>query len=772
MQLTTISLRNYRVFAELDLELPAGLVGIYGPNGSGKSSLLESIMWALYGRSRTAKGEIRTSGVTEECSVEIGFAHDAHHYLVRRSISGMNSTVKARMTAGNQVVADGPTEVGRYVRATLGMDEAAFRSSVFAEQKQLTAFSDNTPEQRRRLILQLLGITPIEKARDTARTDARARRGDHERLLALLPAVAELEARLEPTDLAATRAADADRDATSALAAAELRGEELAGAVRRSEAGRSAYELIRSKGQGVRSARDRAEVAVARLIAESAVLQADAERLDAIAPSDPELLRSLEGRVTTLERHAEAVRTRDRLRGEAAGQASHATGQPETQPDPAPVEVLRKAAESAAFELAGARAAVGEAQASSTRASAAADRAEKLDASGMCPLCGQALGEGFAAVRAHHREDLAEAVARLRTRESDAAAAEHRHGDARAVFRAAEQELLVAQRRFAAGLARRAQIEAASDAVERLVDALGGIPSAHEHAERTAELNELRAVSAQRARIEGRVERLRSVVLELSEEQRNFASAEAERASLLKDIAELGFDLAGHQQLEREAATAAAERTRVAAIAAQATRTAITTEHELRTVQALLEQGRAQHQRANELATESRYLGRAAEMLHGFRQMIVGMVGPRLSIEASALFNELTAGEYDGLEIDPESYEIRIMDGGTAYPSERFSGSEVDLANLALRVAVSEQIRFQAGGQVGLLVLDEALASLDTDRKDRMLAALTQLGGRFRQILVVTHAPEVKERLPAAIEVVKLPGRRATARVIDANGGG
>ena len=768
MQLTTISLRNYRVFAQLDLELPAGLVGIYGPNGSGKSSLLESIMWALYGRSRTAKGQIRTSGVAEECSVEIGFAHDEHHYLVRRSISGVNSTVKARMTAGNQVVADGPTEVGRYVRATLGMDEAAFRSSVFAEQKQLTAFSDNTPEQRRRLILQLLGITPIEKARDTARADARARRGDHERLLALLPALTELEVRLELTFLAATRAADADRDATSALAAAELRGEELTGAVRRSEAGRSTYEVIRSKGQGVRSARDRAEAAVARLMAESAVLQADAERLEAIAPSDPERVRSLEGRVAALERHAEAVRTRGRLRSEAAG----ATGQPEAQPDPAPVEVLRKAVESAAFELAGARAAVDEAQASSNRASAAADRSEKLDASGLCPLCGQALGEGFAAVRAHHREDLAEAVARLRTRESDAAAAERRHGDARAVFRAAEQELLVAQRGFAAGLARRAQIEAASDAIERLVDALGGIPSAHEHAERTAELNELRALSAQRARIEGRVERLRSVVLELADEQRNFDSAEAERASLLKDIAELGFDLAGHQQLEREAATAAAERTRLAAIATQAARTAIATEHELKTVQTLLEQGRVQHHRADELATESRYLGRAAEMLHGFRQMIVGMVGPRLSIEASALFNELTAGEYDGLEIDPESYEIRIMDGGTAYPSERFSGSEVDLANLALRVAVSEQIRFQAGGQVGLLVLDEALASLDTDRKDRMLAALTQLGGRFRQILVVTHAPEVKERLPAAIEVVKLPGRRATARVIEANGGG
>jgi DNA repair exonuclease SbcCD ATPase subunit len=47
-----------------------------------------------------------------------------------------------------------------------------------------------------------------------------------------------------------------------------------------------------------------------------------------------------------------------------------------------------------------------------------------------------------------------------------------------------------------------------------------------------------------------------------------------------------------------------------------------------------------------------------------------------------------------------------------------------------------------------------------------MLQALDHLRNRFRQILVVTHANDVKEQLPSAIEVLKLPGRRATARVL------
>ena len=98
------------------------------------------------------------------------------------------------------------------------------------------------------------------------------------------------------------------------------------------------------------------------------------------------------------------------------------------------------------------------------------------------------------------------------------------------------------------------------------------------------------------------------------------------------------------------------------------------------------------------------------------------------------------------------------------YGLDRFSGSEIDLANLALRVAISEHVRFQSGGTVGLLVLDEVFGPLDEDRKARMLLALERLRGRFRQILVVTHDRRSKSRLPNAIEVVKLSGRRATAR--------
>ncbi|HVM55456.1 MAG TPA: SMC family ATPase, partial [Acidimicrobiales bacterium] len=170
MKITRLYLRNYRVFAdELDLPIPGGLVGIYGVNGAGKSALVESVRWSLWGKARTPKDEIRTSGVNTDCVTEVTFEHEGHLYLVRRMLTGQNSTQKAEVHWNGSQVAEGVTDVRRYMESVLGMDDQSFRASVFAEQKQVSAFSDVTADKRRELVLRLLGITPLDKARDLAR---------------------------------------------------------------------------------------------------------------------------------------------------------------------------------------------------------------------------------------------------------------------------------------------------------------------------------------------------------------------------------------------------------------------------------------------------------------------------------------------------------------------------------------------------------------------------------------------------------------------------
>src|SRR6185312_10111689 len=196
----------------------------------------------------------------------------------------------------------------------------------------------------------------------------------------------------------------------------------------------------------------------------------------------------------------------------------------------------------------------------------------------------------------------------------------------------------------------------------------------------------------------------------------------------------------------RAADTAAADHLRLSTLSTAAT--AAVDGHRRR-----LEDADKQHAALGEMEEGTRHLGRLADLLNVFRNTVVGSVGPTLSAQAADLFAELTDREYDRLEVDPDTYEIQIRDAGVAYGMDRYSGSETDLANLALRVAISEHVRFQSGGTVGLLVLDEVFGPLDDDRKERMLTALERLKGRFRQVLVVTHASEIKEQLPNALEV-------------------
>ncbi len=51
MRLLSLRARNFRSFAELDLDLRLdGMVAIVGANGAGKSSIFMAVEWALFGR--------------------------------------------------------------------------------------------------------------------------------------------------------------------------------------------------------------------------------------------------------------------------------------------------------------------------------------------------------------------------------------------------------------------------------------------------------------------------------------------------------------------------------------------------------------------------------------------------------------------------------------------------------------------------------------------------------------------------------------------------
>jgi len=123
---------------------------------------------------------------------------------------------------------------------------------------------------------------------------------------------------------------------------------------------------------------------------------------------------------------------------------------------------------------------------------------------------------------------------------------------------------------------------------------------------------------------------------------------------------------------------------------------------------------------------------------------------PELSELASAFLSELTDARYAELELD-DQYNIVILEDGV--PKPVLSGGEEDLANLVLRLAISQMIAERAGQSFSLLILDEVFGSLDEARRFNVVELLRGLHDRFEQVILITHIEPVREGLDRVISV-------------------
>ena len=175
-------------------------------------------------------------------------------------------------------------------------------------------------------------------------------------------------------------------------------------------------------------------------------------------------------------------------------------------------------------------------------------------------------------------------------------------------------------------------------------------------------------------------------------------------------------------------------------------------EQVIRTNQEKIEELRRFKRQINEEKTSVGYLDLLADVMTSFRTHLISRIQPTLSSYSSDFFTRLTDGKYVDVEID-DNYEMLIYDRGVPYSIKRFSGGEEDLANLCLRLAISEVITERAGGAFNFIILDEIFGSQDSIRRQNILKALNSLSSKFRQIFLITHIDDIKHDVENIIAV-------------------
>jgi exonuclease SbcC len=136
-----------------------------------------------------------------------------------------------------------------------------------------------------------------------------------------------------------------------------------------------------------------------------------------------------------------------------------------------------------------------------------------------------------------------------------------------------------------------------------------------------------------------------------------------------------------------------------------------------------------------------------------FKTKLNSKVAPRISDIASTMYAQITKGKYQHIEVSND-FDFYIYDEGKKYPIERFSGGEIDLANLVLRIAISKTLSELSGASsVEFLAFDEVFGSQDENRRMEILEAFHTIKEQYRQIFLISHEMEIKEMFERVVEV-------------------
>ncbi|KUK43800.1 MAG: SMC family ATPase [Methanothrix sp.] len=138
-----------------------------------------------------------------------------------------------------------------------------------------------------------------------------------------------------------------------------------------------------------------------------------------------------------------------------------------------------------------------------------------------------------------------------------------------------------------------------------------------------------------------------------------------------------------------------------------------------------------------------------------FMDQILVRIRNEIAVEAGRILREVT-GKYGRISID-DDFNILVEDEGEFFPISRYSGGEIDMIAVSVRVAISEYLmRFSKDGpSYSFLILDEVFGSQDVEHRESMINMLRSLDDRFPQIFAISHIGEVQGQFDNSILVVE-----------------
>jgi len=781
-------MENYKKYRDHTLEFSEGLTGIIGRNGSGKSTIFDAISFALYGDVRGEKETIRYSkaGEKDPVAVTLVFEIDAKSYKVVRELRGKSLTAKAYLyDADDTLIADTARGVNAEVIRLIGMNKEAFMHTVFASQKELTALSGLKNEERKKIIRKLLGLEKIDKIEQEIRarlTDLNREIRNYAEILLSKEEVKALEEEKEGKSKEAETLKKEVEKVAKEFDTKSKEVESLDKALKALQLLKDAFVKLGSDltvmktnldnfNKNKKDKKDKIDelkfkaVAYEKekpLLAEYKALensinalqkeQIKHERKKALDKEQKELrlqYKTVEGQRDTLKKKIEAkpqlqkeIEKQNKLLGSIKEKLRELVSQENT---------LNK-------EIASSQGLIND-------TNKKVKQIEDIGKDSNCPTCTRPLLEEYDNVIASlnntitklqtdeivKREATLKKVLEEKIKEEDTKTkveetVKKLSGDIR-LLEADEEALVLKEEEFTKvrdkGIKNKQELETLKDVIY----------DEKTHNEEIDKRDKLKSKYEELLGMEKLIAQVPTLESELKDIESSITQSKEDIKKQKKAIAEHRYDAKEHEKQEKLYAEALTSKTTIQTKLSD-TKVALTTvEGEIKTLKSKLDRNETQKKQLQTKLDDKNDYEKLKAFMGEFKNRINSQIAPRITQLASQMYAAITRGKYQHIEVSNE-FDFFIYDDGVRYPIERFSGGEIDLANLVLRIAISKTLSELSGsGGVGFLAFDEVFGSQDEERRYEIMEAFHTIKEQYRQIFLISHESEIKEMFERVVEL-------------------
>lgn len=771
----------YRSAVEVDLS-GVEFFSLSGATGSGKSSLVDAMVFALYGRVPRLGARAVAPAITAGADrarvafdFEVGGADYTAVRLAERTKSGGASVKEARLQQGDTVLADGAADVTRAVEELLRLRFEDFTRTVVLPQGEFARFLTADKAERQALLRNLLGLDVYGAVRTLAKT----------RESVALDRAEVARAQMGALEVPDPKVLEATRARFGVL-------EPLAGEIVKTEKGLA--DLEASAGDS-RKRVDQIEDALGRL---GAVAPPDhLEELDSRAVAAREAVAVAEStheaasvETTAIGEKISALPALPVVRGliEAHGRLSEVEERLISLDDAKAREQL----ETSHLELAGAKeiARAADDALEQGRVSHAAHALRTTLTEGeACPVCAQnvvtlpggtAPGElaGLAEAKQEAAVAVEKAMASVEVTRDSLTALESTRAEVEAQRKELAAELSEAQ-----GLSDLAEMEASHLQLTSDLEAAEARLAQTEHDRRQAG-----------ARLEDLSEAVRSVGRDLMAARQAVADLEPplpasddvivqwkellEWRVVRRSELETSRDEAGEAAVSADAsadrARSALENRLESAGVPRREPYSVEVTREVQVAKSVLadaEKAISEQARLTDLIAASTAEGAVAGSLAGHlkadgfeRWMMAGAIAD-LVAGANERLGQLSSGGYSLRSDDAGAFSIVDHHNADEVRTvATLSGGETFLVSLALALSLAETLAARGEADLDAIIIDEGFGTLDDESLDTVASVLEDLSGGL-MVGVITHVKELAGRAPVRFEVTREPTGSSVALV-------